>query len=121
MTASPHVQYAERLSAPPWLWLAGVLAAGSLGVAYAAPFTAAIGMVAFLVAGAVIMVALSARKQQRPFFRGETLVVDTPVMVPEGEHAWRSVNSEVATCGSPRRARRRHVRRCVRPCLTGYA
>jgi amino acid transporter len=40
-----------------------------------------------LVAGAVIMVALSARKQQRPFFRGETLVVDTPVMVPEGEHA----------------------------------
>jgi len=40
-----------------------------------------------LVLGAVIMVLLSFRREQKPFFHGETLVVDTPVLVPEDEHA----------------------------------
>jgi amino acid transporter len=40
-----------------------------------------------LVLGAVIMVLLATQRHQRPFFRGETLAVDTPVLVPESEHA----------------------------------
>jgi amino acid transporter len=40
-----------------------------------------------LALGAVIMVLLAVRSEQRPYFRGETLTVDTPVLVPEGEHA----------------------------------
>jgi amino acid transporter len=40
-----------------------------------------------LVLGAVVMVALSARRDLKPYFRAETLTVDTPVLVPETEHA----------------------------------
>ena len=40
-----------------------------------------------LLLGAVIMVILAARAEHRPYFRGETLSHDTPVLVPEGEHA----------------------------------
>ena len=47
-----------------------------------------------LVLGAVIMVALSARRDLKPYFRAETLTVDTPVLVPESEHAV-VVSSEV--------------------------
>jgi hypothetical protein len=40
-----------------------------------------------LVLGAVIMVLLAFRREQRAYFRGETLTRDTPVLVPEYEHA----------------------------------
>jgi amino acid transporter len=40
-----------------------------------------------LLAGGVIMILLSRREANRPFFAGETLTRDTPVLVPEDEHA----------------------------------
>ncbi len=40
-----------------------------------------------LLIGALLMVVLSTRDYHKPFFAGETLTRDTPVLVPEDEHA----------------------------------
>jgi amino acid transporter len=40
-----------------------------------------------LLIGAALMVWLSTREYHKPFFAGETLTRDTPVLVPEDEHA----------------------------------
>jgi amino acid transporter len=40
-----------------------------------------------LLIGAMLMVWLSTRAYHKPFFAGETLTRDTPVLVPEDEHA----------------------------------
>lgn len=50
--------YRERVNAPWWLWGAGFLASASLGVAYAAPFTAAVGWLVASLTMALIGVAL---------------------------------------------------------------
>lgn len=58
MTHSAATPYHERLAAPWWLWLAGAALAATLGIAYAAPFAAAIGLLVFAVTMAIIAVAL---------------------------------------------------------------
>jgi hypothetical protein len=50
--------FRERLSAPWWLWLAVFALAASLGIAYAAPFTVGIGLLAFALAFGVAALGL---------------------------------------------------------------
>jgi hypothetical protein len=59
MAAPPGTLYRERLHAPWWLWSLAAFMAASLGLAYAAPFTPATGLVVGAVAMAVLAVLLA--------------------------------------------------------------
>jgi Protein of unknown function (DUF3093) len=51
--------YRERLTAPWWLWLASFVVCATLGIAYAAPFTATIGLVVFGISFGVVASGLA--------------------------------------------------------------
>lgn len=60
----PALGYTERLTAPWWLWLLVAIGAGSLGIAYAAAFSAAVGVavtVPALAVGGWLLVRSAAR------------------------------------------------------------
>ena len=54
-----------------------------------------------LILGAVLMVALSFSPSLKPFFRGETLTRETPVLVPETDHAVVIEQPSVMSGGAP--------------------
>lgn len=58
VTSTNPTHYRERLTAPWWLWLASCVVCATLGIAYAAPFTATIGLVVFGISFGVVAIGL---------------------------------------------------------------